>query len=382
MALARIITRSHACARELALDLLARGYTVEIVSPDKIPDNLADLELRVDAGPGDQLVATVETHNGERSASIDFVHHLKSPMTDFVRRPAEPIEIFRIPQESANEPVSPDAEPTVENVERRAVPLFASVSEAPEVPVLPESIPESIDHSVSLLQEAAQPELFECAAIEPATFESIASEPMPDAPTVAPQPESHRARPAGWFWQPALTFAGAVMLALILGLLVRRTGKAAALISSSAPPPEKVLAAPIEAKSVSAPNFVQNTVKNPSGTPLKAGENQQQPVVRIEPPVSKPIVSHPIISQASSVKARSAKPVTTPQARAPHKHGDELVARDTVTYLDPHFKPAPKPNSAKRVATKHHTPNKHSGGVIAANSVTYLNNTPAQKPAK
>src|SRR5450432_4570242 len=87
MPLARIITRSQACSRELALDLLARGYTVEIVSPDKVPDNIADLELRVDEGPGDQLLASVETHNGNRSASIDFVHHLKAPMGDFIRRP-------------------------------------------------------------------------------------------------------------------------------------------------------------------------------------------------------------------------------------------------------------------------------------------------------
>jgi hypothetical protein len=369
MALARIITRSHACARELALDLLARGYTVEIVSPDKIPDNLADLELRVDAGPGDQLVATVETHNGERSASIDFVHHLKSPMTDFVRRPAEPVEIFRIPEE----PVSLDAEPTVEYIELPAVPLFASVSEAPEVPVLPESNSELIDDSVSLVHEAAQPERFESAVIEPATFESIASEPTPHAPTVAPQPETHRARPAGWFWQPALTFAGAIMLALILGLLVHRTGKAAALISRSAAPPDKVLAAPIEAKSVSVPS----AVKNPDETPLKVLAPKQPSVATIEPPVSKPPAA-----RARAVKAPASKDMTTTKAREVHKHGDELVAHDTVTYLDPRFKPAPKSNSAKHAATKHPAPRKHSGGVIAANSVTYLNNTPAQKPAK
>jgi hypothetical protein len=82
MALARIITRSQACSRQLALDLLARGYAVEIVSPDNIPDNIADLELRVDTAPGDQLIASVEAHNGDRSASLDFVHHLKAPMVD------------------------------------------------------------------------------------------------------------------------------------------------------------------------------------------------------------------------------------------------------------------------------------------------------------
>jgi hypothetical protein len=78
MALARIITRSHSCSRELALDLIARGYAVEIVSPDSIPDNLADLELRVEEDHGNQLVASVRAHNGDRSASLEFVHHLQS----------------------------------------------------------------------------------------------------------------------------------------------------------------------------------------------------------------------------------------------------------------------------------------------------------------
>src|SRR5277367_5516477 len=118
MALARIITRSHACARELALDLLARGYTVEIVSPDKIPDNIADLELRVDAGPGDQLIAHVEARvesgvesiHGERSASLDFLHHLKAPMADFMRRPPEPREAFPSPEEPINFNAAPSLE--------------------------------------------------------------------------------------------------------------------------------------------------------------------------------------------------------------------------------------------------------------------------------
>lgn len=90
MGLARIITRSDAYSRELTLDLLARGYAVEIVSPDKIPDNIADLELRVDAGPGDQLIASV-----------------------VIRRSPEPREATRIPEE----PVSFHAEPGIEDVE-------------------------------------------------------------------------------------------------------------------------------------------------------------------------------------------------------------------------------------------------------------------------
>src|ERR1700730_16624845 len=88
MALARIITRSHSCSRQLAFDLIARGYAVELVAPDSIPDNLADLELRVEEDPGNQLVASVEAHNGERTTSLEFVHYLKAPMPDVMLRPA------------------------------------------------------------------------------------------------------------------------------------------------------------------------------------------------------------------------------------------------------------------------------------------------------
>jgi hypothetical protein len=67
------------CSRELALNLLTRGYAVEIFSPENVPDNTADLELRVDIGPGDQLIASVQARDGEREASLEFVRHLKEP---------------------------------------------------------------------------------------------------------------------------------------------------------------------------------------------------------------------------------------------------------------------------------------------------------------
>src|SRR5277367_788799 len=128
MALARIITRSHACSRELALDLLARGYAVEIVSPDAVPDNIADLELRVDAGPGDQVTATVEAHGRDHSSSLDFVHHLKSPMVDFMRRPPERREVSSF----SELPFSLNAEQGVEDIE---MPAEVSQSAATEVDV-------------------------------------------------------------------------------------------------------------------------------------------------------------------------------------------------------------------------------------------------------
>ena len=112
MALARIITHSQACSRELALDLLARGYAVEIISPDSIPNDIADLELRVDTVLGNQLIASVEAHNGERTASLEFVHHLKAPMVDFIRRPPEPREAFHFSEEPVIVNTGPSVEPS------------------------------------------------------------------------------------------------------------------------------------------------------------------------------------------------------------------------------------------------------------------------------
>src|SRR4029077_5781176 len=134
MALARIITRSQPCSRQLALDLIARGYAVEIVSPDSIPDNLADLELRVEEDPGNQLVASVEAHNGERSASLEFLHYLKAPMPDFIRRPP-PENQERV--DSPNQPVRLNAEQSAEDVELPAdAPQLAPEPVSPAAEIL------------------------------------------------------------------------------------------------------------------------------------------------------------------------------------------------------------------------------------------------------
>jgi hypothetical protein len=132
MALARIITRSQPCSRQLALDLLGRGYAVEIVSPDSIPDNLADLELRVEEDPGNQLVASVEAHNGERSVSLEFLHYLKAPMPDFIRRPPESDEAVRLPKQ----PVSINAEEVELPAEASQL---APETASPAAEVLPDS---------------------------------------------------------------------------------------------------------------------------------------------------------------------------------------------------------------------------------------------------
>jgi hypothetical protein len=135
MALARIISHSHQCSRELALDLLARGYAVEIVAPDAIPDNLADLELRVEAEAANELAASLEAQGGARAVSLDFVHHLKAPMGDFVRRPPLASTTVSFPAQ----PVSFNAEPGVaEDVELPSENWRAPEPARPALGILPD----------------------------------------------------------------------------------------------------------------------------------------------------------------------------------------------------------------------------------------------------
>ncbi len=216
MALARIITHSQVCSQELAMDLLARGYAVEIISPDSIPNDIADLELRVDTGPGDQLIASVEAHNGERTASLEFLHQLKAPMVDFIRRPPEPLDSAHSPKE----PVRFNAGPNVEAVELhaeapqpapKAVLRAAVVLPAPEldreegarlilppeplpsVPVVP---PSSCAVETSTI---ARPTLVEPTPVEPTVVEPTPVEPTLFGPTaVEPtlvEPGRNRNRP-------------------------------------------------------------------------------------------------------------------------------------------------------------------------------------------
>jgi hypothetical protein len=414
MALARIITRSHQCSRELALDLLARGYTVEIVSPDKIPDSLADLELRVDAGSEDQLIASVEAHNGERSASLEFVHHLKAPMGDFVRRTPEPGEAFL----TTEEPVRFNAEPDVQDVELPAKsPQLAARIISPPVEIRVDAECDSADVACPNLSPGLLPTptveppihfagpstivnpITEPARAESTVVESTISKPIIDSPSVDPfsfepaiaAPEGRpfgqrRNRSFGWRWPAVATFSGVLLLALMLGFGLRRTGKVATEISEVTPA-DKVLAASPDMNLSSTPDRESDRGSNPAADPRKnlgsvahsagpmpliksgADSNYALQGSRVAPP------------ETSVVGTRVAKTLIAAKPRVAPRHHDELIARDTVTYLDQRYKPAPKPKPSKHVA--HQRPGSHGrGGIVAANSVTYLNPDPAPKTPK
>ena len=350
-------------------------FRSEIVSPDKIPDNIADLELRVDAGPGDQLIARVEAHDGERSASLEFVHHLKAPMVDFIRRPPEPGDAVRFPEQ----PVSFNAEPSIEDVELPAdVPQLAAktVSQAAEILLDPELDPEKGTRLILPLEQS--PSL----PVEPPGYypggASTIAQPIA-RPTVLPtmvQPSrepQRRDRPAGWFWRAALTFASVVLLALVLGFGMRRTGKSSAQ-SSGAVPAEKAAAASTDVDLLSAvgpekdPGQVSAAAVSPPAIKSGGSSDHAQKESQVE------------TAGASAARASTARS----EARISSRTGDDLIARDTVIYFDRRTsdEAAARAKSSKRFARLHPSSRQHGDGVIAANIVTYLNNKPTPKAAE
>ncbi|MGB8775537.1 MAG: hypothetical protein WCC78_15460 [Terriglobales bacterium] len=370
MALARIITRSQACSRELALDLLARGYAVEIVAPDKVLDNIADLELRVDVGPGDQLIANVEAHDGQRAASLEFVHHLKAPMVDFMRRPPQLGEAVHF----SGEPVSFNAAPGIVDTELPAeVPQLAprAVSRATEI-LLNREFDPGIDPDEGARLIAAR--VLSPPPEEPpgsfAVEDAAVPQPTMAQPTIVPptQAAQRRDRSVGWPWRAALTFASVVLLAVLLAFSMRRTSKAAAQ-SSETLPVEKIAAESTGVNPLSAVDAEKDAARDPG----------QVSAAPLPPPA--------VASEENSSHARKEAQVTkvgaptaSPRTAVSRQRGDDLIARDTVTYLDKRLEPAPKAKRLKPLARRHPKSHTH-GGVIAANTVTYLNR-PAPKAAK
>jgi hypothetical protein len=381
MALARIITRSHACSRELALDLLARGYVVEIVSPDQIPDNIADLELRVDTGPGDRLTATVEAHDGERSASLEFVHYLKAPMGDFLRRPPDPPEVVRL----SEQPVRFNAAPSIESVGLPAeVPQPAPeiVSPATGVPPARELDPEEGARPTVDPVPTPPVETPACFAVEDSTVVQPAStrptvvrptvvQPTVVQPTIVrptvPRPVQslrRRDRSAAWRWRAALTFAGVVLLAVVLGFGKYRTGKGAAQ-SSGVAPVEKVATASTEMNFMGAADSEKDAGKDPG----------QVSALASSPSAVKSEGNSGHAPKGARV-AKAAAATVSHRVKASRTHGDDLIARNTVTYLDKRFEPGPVNKSAPKVKTAKSPARRPSlrkpDGAIAANEVIYL----------
>jgi hypothetical protein len=397
MALARIISRSQQCSRELAWELVARGYAVEIVSPDAVPDNLVDLELRVEADAAHQSAATVEARVGGHPASLAFVHRLKAPMDDSVRRPPETSEKVCFPAQPINFNAEPDFAEDVELPSEN----WRALEPARKVEILPD--PEESAHRIRL-PERLQPlakELTERVRRSVtimfhrsnrlqknsiASFHrfnrlqknSIASQVSGRAarqvlgrarlqscrnccriiigfsrrgllwavdlvrPQLAKPRQTGIPSSGGWFGRVAMTFAAVVLVAIVLGRGTSRGG-AASVNQDSPTGPGKTAAAPYG-----------NLLTNPE--PAYA-----VPAVIVPTPASKSGASPPSISNqpvTPSIAPKFEKSLTV----RPPRSGDDLVADDTVIYLDRPTKAAPARDSSRRRASSR----KQSAGVASA----------------
>jgi hypothetical protein len=399
MALARIITRSHPCSRQLALDLLGRGYAVEIVSPDAIPDDIADLELRVEEDPGNQLVASVEAHNGDHSASLEFVHFLKAPMPDFIRRPPEPNEALHSPEPL----VSVNAEHSAEEVKLPAdAPQPAPEIVSPAAKILndleldpkPKPRPEEATRLILTPDPSPTP----TPAVDPtnhfASASSVTARSMPRPATfrpVATAPTTALPRDVRppWNLRPSDQFSGqfpgsfrnvavamALMLALVFGFGTRPSDKAAA--------PGSGAAAASIAKASIVPEKTSGTHQGPAAASKSAGHPnnapKESPIAKVQ--VNDPIAKAPMAKAPSEAPTRSSANMVGTWVSGGGR-GDGLIARDTVTYLDK--RTFDQAASRAKVSQSSTLPQPSSGkhdGVIAENTATVLNSNPAPKAVK
>jgi hypothetical protein len=191
MALARIISHSRRYSQELALDLLQRGYAVEILSPDATPENVADLEFRVESDP-DLLSGTVKVHHGDHSASMDFAYRLKDRMVDVQKTSSTGTQSASF--SAAGRTITPE----------HNVP-----------PVLQTTVPLDVQQMVASKLAEQQAKLLELPVVDYRPAPLPTSEPVPtlkDAACPIPLPvqlclsSRNHLRPPQWQWQSAKSF--------------------------------------------------------------------------------------------------------------------------------------------------------------------------------
>jgi len=343
MALARIISSSRECARELALNLMDRGYAVEIVSPDAIPDNLADLELRVESDPGNTLAASVRARAGVRSASLEFIHHLEAPMVESNRRLLESGAPASAPAGPIGCPAVPVAGGAEPEVVANAKILQGSGEASEAVPAKPATL--------TIPREAAR--------------EIIAPEPPQTPPVPAERPSKFvvkviipRSRSAsnrapgrrGQFRRAVLTLGGALLVALALRTAAIRLGSAAAISTHKTPgvtvqADEEIQATPFSAAAVAPTRVSLAPEKAWAAAALKdPGKNAETPTPTLANPSSvlENSAGPRVEATAPLVKALAPRVKTTASHNTrpkSHHSADDLIAPDTLTFFDESARP-------------------------------------------
>lgn len=399
MALARIVTRSEACSRELAIDLLGRGYTVEIVSPDSVPPHRADLELRVEARSGEQLVANVVVRDGERSASLEFVRDLKA-QTIFPF-PTLPVnrEAVRLTQDLTATPVDtvrdlkPEIKLTYDDGVRpipmpNPMPSFSetftgSIETASSKIARPSAQPPIARRSAAMrtmlspLMAATAPSIPVVTNKTGLPLPSVAMPAVPIQTVTMPVPASrplmppvveHSALdriPSRFGMIAAVLTSVALLLGLVFGFSPRRTDASASIATDTSSSTVVSHTAEATKQSAAAP------ASQPAKRPLQT--------TAAKAPATPTVVKAPVAHVAAVTPTPKAQPAkSASKAGSAHGGGETLIARDTVVYLE---KPTKKITPAKQAASVSH-PRSRRNGEVAENTVTYLNGMTAPAAAK
>jgi hypothetical protein len=384
MALARIITRSEVCSRALALDLLGRGYSVEIVTPDSIPANTADLELRVEAALGDRLTASVIARDGDRSSTLEFVRNLKTSAADLAPLLAKDSTLMPLAAEPAAEVARP----------KLGALLPAPTASLPAVALLGDAPSHSSPIGSILDREVSAPPISTPALLPflaekpPAVFASASSMIAPPPSQQPPSPvfvsagtdlseklpqtvcdESSTRTPNLLRSATVVLTILALLIVMVFGMSVLRSGKTSAA-STAAPAADNV----VPSSAVPSNNRTSNHA-TPHAHASKVGASASVKSARVAEPSSRKKISNSIVKASITNGKVVHRPV----------RNEDVIARDTVTYLDRSLEKASAAQSAKHPAAPHR---EHGNGVVAANAVTYLNGTSssrtqaAQTPAK
>lgn len=239
MALARIITRSHQYAQQLALDLLARGYAVEVVSPDAIPTGPADLELRVEAyGTEMQGQITEVRERGKPAKSLEYLQRLKPMMADLLRKWPANIDSKPGPEKRPEFNFNAEGEQT-DDLELPST-GHRRESESAELtrPAHMSSKEPDIESArlISPMSPVSQPKPSTAAS---SSIFSITGEPISWDDS---QPERGGSSEV-WFWRAAVGFACMALLTLVLGMALRKSPSAPAQAAAPAGPPAVVATA-------------------------------------------------------------------------------------------------------------------------------------------
>ena len=376
MALARIITRSEVCSRALALDLLGRGYSVEIVTPDSIPANVADLELRVETALGDRLTASVIARDGDRSSTLEFVRNLKTSAADLAPLLAKDSTLMPLVAEPAAEVARPKLGALLPPPTSSLLPAVALLGDSPSHSSPVDSV---LDTEVSA-PPISTPALLPFLAEKPPVVFASASSMIAPQPTHTPMPpmfvgartdlsedlpqpvcdESSNRTPNLLRSATVVLTILALLMVTVFGMSVLRSGKTSAA-SIAVPVADKV----VPSSAVPSNNRTWNH-STPHAQASKVGASASVKSAHVAEPSSRKKISNSIVKASITNGKVVHRPV----------HNEDVIARDTVTYLDRSLEKATAAQSAKHPAAPHR---ERGNGVVAANSVTYLNGTSSSR---